>query len=258
MLDATISTLDISEDFYSIQGEGVTSGYPSYFVRLRNCNLMCGGKDGSLVKEGKATWWCDTEYVWRKGLEKPFTYLYNKWSEEGIIDWIANGRCHVIWTGGEPTIPKHQKAISNFIDYIKYHPDIPTAEMYNEIETNGTIYMEDDLWNRTDQINCSVKLSNSGMSKSRRIKPKALKRIILHDNYWFKFVISNEEDVKEIITDFVEPIKIDPKRVLMMPGLDKQIDFHERTKFCLEMAKKYGFIGLTRLHVSAWDQTTGV
>ncbi len=26
----------------------------------------------------------------------------------------------------------------------------------------------------------------------------------------------------------------------------------------LEMAKKYGYIGLTRLHVSAWDKLTGV
>ena len=44
----------------------------------------------------------------------------------------------------------------------------------------------------------------------------------------------------------------------MMPGLDSQDNFHERTRFCLEVAKKYGYIGLTRLHVSAWDKLTGV
>ena len=43
-----------------------------------------------------------------------------------------------------------------------------------------------------------------------------------------------------------------------MPGLDSQKNFHERTLFSLEMGKKYGYIGLTRLHVSAWDKTTGV
>jgi hypothetical protein len=43
-----------------------------------------------------------------------------------------------------------------------------------------------------------------------------------------------------------------------MPGLDSQDNFHDRTKFVLEMAKKYKFVGLTRLHVSAWDKTTGV
>ena len=46
--------LRISESFYSIQGEGATSGYPAYFIRLQGCNLMCGGRDGKLVGEGKA------------------------------------------------------------------------------------------------------------------------------------------------------------------------------------------------------------
>ena len=43
-----------------------------------------------------------------------------------------------------------------------------------------------------------------------------------------------------------------------LPGLDHQDNFHERTEFCLQMAKKYGYIGMTRLHISAWNQTTGV
>ena len=64
--------------------------------------------------------------------------------------------------------------------------------------------------------------------------------------------------MQEIRQDFVEPFNIDPKRVLMMPGLDKRDNYHERTQFCMEMAKRYGYVGLTRLHVSAWDQTTGV
>ena len=79
-----------------------------------------------------------------------------------------------------------------------------------------------------------------------------------HHNYWFKFVISEEKDLKEIENDFVKPLKIPAERVLMMPGLDAQKNYHERTLFCMNMAKKYGYTGLTRLHVSAWDRTTGV
>ena len=111
---------------------------------------------------------------------------------------------------------------------------------------------------KLSQINCSVKLANSGMSERMRIKPEALERIMSHRNYWFKFVISSEECLEEIERDFIAPFNIPAKRVLMMPGLDKQENYHERTKFCMEMGKKYGYTALTRLHVSAWDQTTGV
>jgi hypothetical protein len=79
-----------------------------------------------------------------------------------------------------------------------------------------------------------------------------------HSNYQFKFVISNEEDVKELLRDFVDAYSIPLKNVVCMPGLDDQDDFHERTNFVLEMAKKYKFRGLTRLHISAWNKTLNV
>ena len=171
-----------------------------------------------------------------------------------------SGRVHLIWTGGEPTIPRHQKAIVSFLKYFHmlYDRLSDPIHVYNEIETNGTIVIDNELFSKLNQINCSVKLQNSGMPKKRRINPEALERIMEHKNHFFKFVISNEEDMEEIISDFIIPFDINPKRVVMMPGLDKQENYHERTKFCMEMAKKYGFVGMTRLHVSAWDQTTGV
>ena len=257
-----IDSLNISEDFYSVQGEGHTSGVPAYFIRLKACNLMCGGADGSLMKDGKATWWCDTEYVWKKGLEKPFRYLVDRWIDEDILHWVADGRVNLIWTGGEPTIPKNQRAIVEFLRWFKNEmtgvQKNKDVNLYNEVETNGTIYIKDDLFKELSQINCSVKLKNSGMSKKRRINPEAINRIMEHDNYWFKFVISAEDCLKEIERDFIEPFNIPSKNILMMPGLDKQKDYHERTKFCMEMGKKYGYRALTRVHVSAWDQTTGV
>lgn len=254
------TTLDISESFNSVQCEGNTTGYPAYFVRLKACNLMCGGPNGSLMDAGDATWWCDTEAVWRRGIETPFYKLIQKWESEGVYDWISQGRIHIIWTGGEPSIPKHQRAIFAFHNHMKEQLEQQSKEMntFDEIETNGTLYLQDDIFNMLDQINCSVKLANSGMAKNRRIVPKALERIMDHDNYWFKFVISTEECLREIEEDFIKPFNIPFDRVMMMPGLDSQKNFHERTRFCLDMAKKYGYIGLTRLHVSAWDKLTGV
>ena len=71
-------------------------------------------------------------------------------------------------------------------------------------------------------------------------------------------VLSEEKDLEEIHRDFIDPLDIPADKVLMMPGLDHQDNFHERTEWCLSMARKYGYIGLTRLHISAWNQTTGV
>lgn len=257
------TTLNLSENFYSVQCEGASTGYPAYFIRLQGCNLMCGGRNGSLMKEGKATWWCDSEAVWRKGNVTSIEALIDDWTKEEILDWVLDGRVHLIWTGGEPTLPKHQKNIVQCIEYLntKYKDRVSgyhKLPLYNEIETNGTQEIDQDLFDELDQINCSVKLRNCGMSYEKRFCAASLKRIMQHPNYWFKFVISTEDDMKEIENDFIRPLKIPANRVLMMPGLDHQDNFHERTEFCLQMAKKYGYIGLTRLHISAWNQTTGV
>ena len=265
----------ISSDFYSVQGEGISTGIPSYFVRLGLCNLNCGMSraftnkllkeatlaDGEIFKgdlevEGKASWTCDStsQWLWR-GKDKDFQYLIDQWKEQGIYDDIRNGTIHIIWTGGEPTIKGHQEAIANFF---KYWTRQDHMHPYNEIETNGTIVIGDDLFKILDQINCSPKLSNSGMTAKQRIVPEAIERIKQHVNYQFKFVISTEDDIKEMFCDFVEPFNIPLKNVVCMPGLDSQTDFHERTQFVMEMAKKYKFRGMSRMHISAWDKTLNV
>jgi 7-carboxy-7-deazaguanine synthase len=290
--------LMISSDFYSVQGEGRSTGVPSYFIRLGLCNLTCGFsrtfgnqllkdkslEDGEIFKgdlelEGKASWTCDStsQWLWR-GVDKDFQYLIDQWKEQGIYQDILDGVIHLIWTGGEPTIKGHQVSIVNFHKYwselekdniqtkVELYDGLTgkiwtyykPINVFNEIETNGTIYIEDDLFYQLDQINCSPKLTNSGMAEKQRIVPAAIKRIMEHGNYQFKFVISTEDDVKELFRDFVEPFNIPLKNVICMPGLDDQADFHERTQFCLEMGKKYKFTALTRLHISAWNKTLNV
>ena len=269
----------ISSDFYTIQGEGISSGIPSYFVRLGICNLTCGMSrkftnqlekeqkledgeifEGDLVKEGKATWTCDStsQWLWR-GEDKEFDYLINRWKEEGVYDYIKDGSVHIIWTGGEPTIKGHQESITNFTNYwMSRYLDRNDVHPFYEIETNGTIVIDVKLFNMLDQINCSPKLANSGMTEKQRIVPEVIERIKQHKNYQFKFVISTEDDVLELFRDFVVPFKIPLKNVVCMPGLDDASNFEERTQFCLEMAKKYRFRGLTRLHIAAWNKTLNV
>lgn len=284
----------ISEMFHSVQGEGKTTGVPAVFIRLTNCNLSCGfspqyladyKKDkthdreeagnivSDLMTENKATWCCDSMPVWINGKETEFSEVIEKFEDWAIYDRILDGTIHIIWTGGEPTIPGHQKSIVNFNNFWVNTKKIEATKCYvfsqenseywktpwhQEIETNGTYYIETGLFEILNQINCSPKLSNSGMSKEVRIVPKAINRIMEHENYQFKFVVSDEDDIFEMFDTYINPFNIPLKNVVCMPAMTHQSEFFERTKWCLEMAKKYHFIGLTRMHIAAWDSACGV
>jgi organic radical activating enzyme len=263
--------LTISEAFYSVQGEGVSTGVPSYFVRLKDCNLICGGRDGKWLKEGKATWYCDTENVWRNGTEWTYDKLVKQMEDDGALDQILEGTCHIIWTGGEPTFKNHPQDIMKFLDQLRV--EFPQSNPYSEIETNGTIMAPDIMYNvrvnrqedgidfelpYINQINCSPKLSNSGLPKKLRYNPEAILQIKDHPNAWFKFVVNEEDNIREINEEWVRELDIHPSKVILMPGVSERKDLFERAEFAANMAMKYGYRMCTRLQVEIWDMTTGV
>ena len=83
------------------------------------------------------------------------------------------------------------------------------------------------------------------MTEKQRLVPDAIKRIMEHKNYQFKFVISTEDDVKEVFRDFVVPFNIPLKNVVCMPGLDDAADFEERTRFGVSIKKTKKLICLS-------------
>ena len=75
-----LTTLRITEFFYSLQGESSTVGIPTVFVRLTGCPLRCH--------------YCDTTYAFHGGKRIDF---------ESILQEIASYNCkYVCVTGGEP------------------------------------------------------------------------------------------------------------------------------------------------------------
>lgn len=109
--------LQISEIFYSLQGEGTYSGTPAIFVRLAGCNLSCD--------------FCDTDYS-----------LKSLASIAQVVDDVRRigGNCPmVILTGGEPLAQKESLALIEALraDGRRVH-----------IESNGTIATELplDVW----------------------------------------------------------------------------------------------------------------
>src|SRR3990167_2077529 len=63
------NTLNVSEMFYSIQGEGKTMGIPAIFLRLQACNLLCNWKKNGIDHP------CDTIPVWRQGTKMTFVEI---------------------------------------------------------------------------------------------------------------------------------------------------------------------------------------
>ena len=79
-----LSSVRITEIFYSLQGESSTVGLPTVFVRLTGCPLRCQ--------------YCDTEYAFYGG---------EKQSIEDILTTVASYKAvNVCVTGGEPLAQK--------------------------------------------------------------------------------------------------------------------------------------------------------
>jgi 7-carboxy-7-deazaguanine synthase len=255
--------LPVAEQFYSVQGEGAHAGVPAVFLRLAGCNLCCGGwenKDrdpGDFEPEDDALWVCDTIDVWR---EADATYtgadLLADWEARGWADSVDNG-AHIVLTGGEPTLPGSQKAfLSFYAAWLKEGYDAP----YVEVETNGTIEPQPAFDKYVNQYNVSLKLSNSGMSRDERINPDALDHYAhqaIDDMAVFKFVVGSEDDLEEILS-IVEEFDLPQDSIMLMPAGQTKEQLAETYPLVAEMCKERGWRFSPRLHVSIWDQATGV
>ena len=102
-------SINVSEIFYSIQGETTRTGFPSVFVRLCGCNLDCS--------------FCDTPHAKFNG---------ELMTAESIIDTINkySSADHVTVTGGEPLIQENSFVL------IKRIIDNGNSV---QVETNGSI-----------------------------------------------------------------------------------------------------------------------
>jgi 6-pyruvoyltetrahydropterin 2'-reductase len=230
--------LPISEYFYSIQGEGITAGTPSVFLRLGGCNLNCK--------------FCDTLSVWQKSKPIEIGKLVRRFENEGLLYYLQRG-AHFVITGGEPLI--HQEALIPFL----YELTIFTAkDVFVEVETNGTILPQKAFDRYVSLYNVSPKLSNSGMEEEKRINAKALEFFSSSSKAYFKFVVSSEEDVAELVKDFKLPFSIPSNKILLMPLSSSREEYISNSKKVVELCKKFNFRFSPRLQLEIWDRTVGV
>tara|TARA_B100001175_G_C19512998_1_gene645155 strand:- start:2264 stop:3019 length:756 start_codon:yes stop_codon:yes gene_type:complete len=246
--------LRVSEMFYSIQGEGSFCGQPSVFLRLQGCNLTCGGKSTITSKhcEGKATWRCDTIEVWTKGNSMSFQKICEEWERNKWIDRLTNG-AHLVITGGEPLL--QMDVLGLFLDY--YNQQYQTVP-FIEIETNGTIEPSSAIKKYIKQYNVALKLTNSGLQKENYFVKKAIQFFTNQKYAFFKFVVSNEQDIKELEETYIEPFQLDQSKIMLMPAADNKHDLAILEPNVIEWCKQRAWRYSARLHINIWDKKTGV
>lgn len=236
----TKDALCVSEFFYdTIQGEGIYTGQPAVFLRLKGCTLNCT--------------WCDTTEVWRQGSYWSYEQLFQLMKKNDVHKRLEDGH-HLVITGGSPLM--QQKELIDFLysydDYFGFHPFI-------EIENECVIKPLEDLLLIVECLNNSPKLENSGNSLIGRYKPDVIKATAVHDNSWFKFVISDPlKDFDEIKKNFIEPELIRREQIILMPNGSTKTAIEQNTPAVIELAIKYGVQFSTRLHILIWNNAVGV
>lgn len=246
--------LAISEHFYSLQGEGPNMGKPSVFLRLKHCNLLCGGGGTVFDKQlhDGATWRCDTIETWMKGTKLSIEELLVLFEMRGYIGNLRLGS-HLIITGGEPMLQQH--AIEEFLKRLRFNRFI---ESFTELETNCTVMPEISLDSSFHQINCSPKLKNSGVQKGKRYNEEVLERYANCLGSIWKFVIHKQEDWLEIEDDFLGCFPILKKNVYLMPASSNREELAKNSIICANLALEHGCNFSSRLQIEIWNQTTGV
>lgn len=231
--------LAISELFCdTLQGEGVNAGIVSTFIRLQGCTLKCI--------------WCDTLDVWPQGNEYSFDEIFQMFEDHNLIEKFKNGQ-HLILTGGSPL--KQQESLVNFLNcFFDKNSFFP----YIEIENECTILPKSDIVNVIRCWNNSPKLANSGMKKQVRYKPEIIKFLSKQTNSWFKFVVSNEDDWKEIKEDYLDTNLIKREQIILMPEGQTQEELNQKREFVADIAIREGVRFSDRMHVTLWNKKTGV
>ena len=230
--------MKISELFFSIQGEGELTGVPSVFVRTSGCNLRCR--------------WCDTKYAsWKpEGENVTINNLLEK-----VCSYPAR---HVVISGGEPMIAKGIKDFTRLLKESGKHITIETA---GTIAPNGI---------QCDLASLSPKLSDStpkegdinkewiDRHESKRLDYGILSEWVNSYNFQLKFVVSKEEEIKEI-QNVISRIKgkILPEKVLLMPeGIDSDT-LRSRYDLLIDLCKENGYRLCNRLHIDLFGNTPG-
>ncbi|GAA5124724.1 7-carboxy-7-deazaguanine synthase QueE [Luteolibacter yonseiensis] len=243
---------DGPEIFHTIQGEGVSVGMPAVFIRASRCNLHCV--------------WCDTDHTWNfegtpwphekdevpgyaKHRKADVTFELTPLEAAGRVMAYNCGR--TVITGGEPLL--QENAFLEMIGRIR----MEDPDHQFEVETNGTRLPSPAFHEAVNQFNVSPKLANAGMAESLIRNPAALRFFAASPKAWFKFVVAEPDDMREIEA-LCGSHGISRHRVLLMPEGRVSAELDRSSAWLADVCRDGGYRFCDRLHIRIWGDKRGV
>ena len=249
----------LTEQFFSVQGEGKYAGVPSYFLRTGGCNLNCPGFGAEYEVEGEVRLGCDTYFAvdghfsstWQKvtSSDTLTTELKNEFEKIGYVP-------DMVITGGEPLMYAKDEIFYAVVASMVAHGVKIT------FETNGTIEIDFEKYPayKSCTFALSLKLKNSGEPTEKRILPQALKNMQTHAKEAFlKFTIDTALVESTALEEIQEIQKLLPKlEVYCMPVGESRDTIWKNDRAVFEFCMKHNFRYSDRLHIRVFDTTQGV
>lgn len=178
-------TLQLSEIFYSIQGESSFAGSPCLFFRLSGCNLRCS--------------YCDARYTYEEPAETtPLSALLAKAAQHPDVP--------IEITGGEPLL---QEEVYPLMDALL------AAGRTVLLETNGTLSIQ--RVPRAVVKIIDLKCPDSGMAE--KMEPTNLSLLAPHDE--IKFVLSSRADYEWARAMMAKERLAEKARVILAPVVQR-------------------------------------
>jgi 7-carboxy-7-deazaguanine synthase len=211
-------SLRITEVFTSLQGEALTSGLPTTFIRLTGCPLRCV--------------YCDSEYAFQGGTQRLIDDL--------VDEVVAIGVNRVCVTGGEPLAQPNcwplLEALCN-------------SAVQVSLETSGAM----DIRGVDPRVSIVLDLKTPGSGESSKNLLSNLELIQSKDQ--IKVVVTSEDDFRwfELFCD-EHPMVFQAGVIWISPSYG-EIDLKQLASLIL--SSKHPYRMQLQLHKQIWGEESG-